>query len=158
MTHVEQTSVHPGKTGAKRQSWRQDNPRSMLLKIIAENPHETQQDEDAILELLWEEVKKNQDTLKTICLYWGTNNYRSIVYAERPSMSRADVDFAKQTIVKRLMVLVMPNGKALKDCNKQDCLKAGGWLTAVGKKLKPGQTVGQVFTEEDLKKILNPPK
>lgn len=154
MAHVD-SSLHPGKTGAKRQSWSQENPRSLLLKLIADNPHETEQDEDAILELLWHQVKKNENALKTICLYWGTNNYRSIVYAARPELTRSDVVAAKLKIVKRLMVLTMPNGKMLRDCNKDDCLKAGGWLVTVGKKLKNNQTVGQAFSESDLRKLLN---
>ena len=155
MTNVEQHTIHPGRTGAKRQSWSHDNPRSFLLKLIAENPHETQQDEDAILELLWEQVKDKQEALRTICLYWSTNNYRSIVYAARPEVARADVDRVKLKIVKRIAEWTMPNGKMLKDCDKADCLKAGGWLTAIAKKLKPGQTVGEVYSESQLRKVLN---
>lgn len=154
MTSLEQ-GIHTGRTGAKRQSFSPQNPRSILLKLIADHPHETNQDEDAILEMLWDEVKGDEEALRTICLYWGTNNYRSIVYAARPEPARADVEQAKLKIVKRLMVWIAPNGKMLKDCNKADCMKAGGWLTTIGKKLKANQKVSEVFSEADLRKALS---
>lgn len=155
MTHTEQATIHPGRTGAKRQSWREKNPRSVLLKLIAEHPHETQQDEDNIVDLLWNTVRKDDDLLKTICLYWATNNYRSIVYAQKNStVSARDVATAKANIVRRLLDFMMPNGKLLRDCTASECKRAGGWLAKIGRQLKPGLTVGQQFNEKTLKAML----
>jgi hypothetical protein len=149
------SSVHLGRTGAKRQSWSEDNPRSILLKLIADNPHDTNQDEAAILDLLWDAVKNNEKVLRTICLYWGTNNYRYIVSSVKVNpILRSQVEEVKEKIVKNLLGWVMPNGKSLGSCTKRDCLAAGGWLTAVGKRLKPNQTVSQVFSEKDLRVMI----
>lgn len=156
--NVQHTTVDQGKTGAKRQSWKKASPRTILIKLIAENPHETRQDEEKILELLWEQVKDDEDTIRVMCEYWGVNNYKSIVYRSDDALKierEKKVKEAKASIMTKILLLDwnMPNGKKLRDCNKSDCVKTGGWLLGVAKKLKANQTVGQVFSEKQLKKL-----
>lgn len=158
MTTTTQTTVDTGRTGAKRQSWK-PNPRSILIKLIAENPHETMQDEEAILELLWEAVKGDEEQLRSICDYWGTNNYRSIVYKADPQKRlarREAIEREKKSIASRIILMdwQTPSGKLLRDCTKQDCKRVGGWLVRVADKMKPRQTVGQAFSEKQLKALL----
>jgi hypothetical protein len=157
-----ETIINEGKTGAKRQSWRGTNPRSILLKLIADNPHETRQDEDRILELFWQAIRKDEDILHTIAVkYWGTNNYSYLVYRRPDSTSRVkkteEVEAAKNSILSKIILLdfVMPNGKPLRECTKQDCQKIGGWLLKVAKTLKPKQMVGEVFSERELRRLAN---
>ncbi len=152
-------TVNQGKIGAKRQTWQTTNPRSLLIKLIGENPHETRQDEQNILDLFWSRVKKNEDMLQAICEYWGTNNYRSIVYRTDPEKKmerQKEIDEAKRIIYGRIILLdwKMPNGKSLRECTKKDCLRAGGWLKKVASKLKPHQQVGQVFSEKQLHALI----
>lgn len=149
------TTLNAGSTGAKRQSWKEVNPRSILIKLIADNPHETRQDEEHIIELLWQKIKGDETTLHNMCEYWGVNNYRSIVYKEDPRR-QLQIDEAKKKIIQRIMLLdwTMPNGKRLRECTKSDCLRAGGWLVKVANKLKPRQKVGQVFSETQLRGML----
>lgn len=154
------TVVNAGKTGAKRQSWKDTNPRSILIKIIAENPHESREDEENILELFWHAVKADEEILRTICEYWGINNYRSIVYKadERMALQRAEeVERAKRSIAAKIILLdwKLPNGKALRDCTKEDCRRQGGWLIKVASKLKARQRVGDVFSESQLRSLLH---
>jgi hypothetical protein len=153
-----QTHINTGKTGAKRQQFHQTNPRTILLQLIAAHPHDTRQDEVAILELFWQKIHNNETILRTICEYWGVNNYRSIVYTtERSQLSRdAEVARTKETIVTKIALLdwKMPNGKALRECNRTDCKTFGGWLTKVAGKMKANETVGQKFSEQQLKTMM----
>lgn len=155
-THT--TEIRTGRIGAKRQTFAKENPRTVLLKLIADNPHDTREDEANILELFWHAVRTNETALRTICEYWGTNNYRSIVYLHNPRNGIArdeEVAKIKASIASKIILSdwVLPNGKKLRDCTKADCLKQGGWLLKVGRKLKKNQTVGQVLSEEQLRQL-----
>lgn len=149
------TEINMGRQGAKRQSFSEKSPRTVLLKIIAEHPHETRQDMEVILDLFWQTIHKNEAHLRTICDYWGVNNYTAIVHVTQPRnqlKENEEVSNIKSSILSKIILLdwILPNGKKLRDCTKTDCTKAGGWLLKVGKKLKTRQTVGQVFSEEQL--------
>ncbi|MCX5495412.1 hypothetical protein OSH11_11900 [Kaistia dalseonensis] len=52
-----------------------------------------------------------------------------------------------------LLDLVLPNGKALRDCTGAECIKAGGFFEAVGKSIKGSQVVDKHLTEADLQNI-----
>jgi len=157
-----QTILNEGKTGAKRQSWGDRNPRSILLKLIADNSHETRQDEDHILELFWQEIRNDEEMLHTIAVkYWGTNNYSYLVYrpdpGSRTKTTAENIEAAKNSILSRIILLDfnMPNGKPLRECTKQDCQRFGGWLLKVARAMKPKQKVGDVFSEHELRKLIS---
>jgi hypothetical protein len=52
------------------------------------------------------------------------------------------------------MNLVMPNGKMLKDSTGAECASAGGWYTKISSRVAPEEVVGNVLSEEQLRKIL----
>ena len=62
---------------------------------------------------------------------------------------------AKAQII--LLDLVLPNGKALRDCTGRDCKqmsgKMGGWLQKIAERVKPTQFVGDVLKEADVRKL-----
>lgn len=74
MTAATET-VAPGIYGAKRQSWRENNPRDSLIKLIKDNPRATEKE---ISDLHWREVCDNMTMLQTIHDYWFANNWRSV--------------------------------------------------------------------------------
>lgn len=49
--------------------------------------------------------------------------------------------------------LVMPTGKKLRDSTKTECAAAGGWYAAIADRLEPGQIVGNVFTEDQVREV-----
>ena len=51
------------------------------------------------------------------------------------------------------MDLTLPSGVRLGDATRDDCLKAGGFYAVIAKKIKPGHTVSQDFSEADLQKL-----
>lgn len=53
-----------------------------------------------------------------------------------------------------LMDLILPSGKRLGDATFAECAKAGGWYIKIAKKGKPGQIVGKVLQESDLRAAL----
>ena len=153
MTHID-----PGLTGAKRASWRDINPRALLAKIIADNPH---LDEQQWRELLWDQVKDDTTLLYAIVEYWLDNNVRSIT-DERTAKKKARVNqtTVKQTLVGKLrdealklLDLVMPNGKTLRQCTGQDCRRFGGWATRIAKHVPAKKMVGDVLSEAQVSKL-----
>lgn len=157
MTHVD-TGVY----GAKVQSWRVANPRALLKEIIDKNPRASR---ETILASFSEKVRANEEMLETVIEAWGANNYNSLIKqdAHNPLARRAQVEEIKAAAVKRirqeaaiiLMDMQMPTGKRLRDCNAVECKKAGGWHIKIAAKLKPGQTVGSVFSESQLRKLFS---
>ena len=51
------------------------------------------------------------------------------------------------------MEMILPNGKKLCDATSEECGKAGGFYVAISKLVKPGHTVSQDLSEDDLRKI-----
>ena len=156
------TMVDAGIYGAKRQTWKK-NPRELLKQLI----DKLGPDEEAVREKFAAKVQNDPDCIDPIIDYWFANNYRSIVHLNRP------VDFGRQraesqtvltsAAVKAIkdratqMVLldmtILPNGKPLRDCTGKDCAKAGGWLGRIAAKIKPGDIVGAVLSEAEIKKL-----
>lgn len=159
MTHVD-----TGITGAKRQSWRHDNPRD-LLKVIIDN--NTQASKEELLELFTQKVfeKGNRALLETIIEYWFANNLHSLFISDsklKRQFMAPQIKKVKDQIRQRikvaagviLMDMVMPNKKRLRDCSGAECATVGGWLSIVAARMPPAALVGQAFDEKTLRAIL----
>lgn len=159
MTHID-----TGITGAKRQSWMHDNPRDILRTIIKDN---AQAGRETLLELFTKAVfdNGNRGLLETIIEYWFTNNLSSLLRSDsrlKAQFSNPDVSKIKQRIRERiqiaagvvLMDMMMPNNKRLGDCSGAECAAVGGWLSVVAGRMSPSQIVKQVFSEEDMRAML----
>jgi hypothetical protein len=173
------TYTDTGTQGAKRQSWREANPRAGLKDLIDKNPDAS---EDEVLQLQWDTVTRgvafkkpeNESMFRTIFEYWFTNNYRSLVTERAPRKPRAasqpavqgqaaeqHVDRLRQSLTKKveekaqllLLDLIMPNGKSLRENTKEDCANTSGWMAKLAARLKPGQTVGAALSEKQVRAI-----
>jgi len=167
MTFTEEPG--PGVYGAKVQSWRHANPRDILKRIIDEHPNE---DKAFIFREFKEQIRDDEDVISAIIEYWFSNNYHSLMgdrperraqrqeeraerAREREKKTEAMAEIIKER-AKKLVILdmVMPNGKLLRDCTGEDCIKAGGWFHKIAARLKnPTDVVGRVFSEKRLRQI-----
>jgi hypothetical protein len=163
-------TLNTGSLGATRQSWKANSPRDLLRRLIEKNPTTS---EERLLTLFTDEVRENEGFLETLIEYWFTNNYRSLtrgtvepaVQAKAREERQAKVAEIKHRVAKHierkaqilLLDLTMPNGKKLRDCTGKECAELGrktsAWLVSLSQKLKPAQTVGEVFTEDKVRSL-----
>lgn len=158
MTHID-----TGTYGAKRQSWRPDNPRVWLKKLLEQNPKASKEE---LLEIFSTSIlqKANQSLLLTIIEYWFANNLHSLLAGDdelkkefaAPTKDKikrqikAKIELAAGTI---LMNTIMPNNKKLGDCIGSEVAVFGGWLSAVASHMQPSAKVARTFTEEELRTL-----
>jgi len=160
MTHIES-----GRQGAKRQTWRDVNPRKLLREIIEDDP-----DGD---EAAWREafIKKIVDELDGIDLegtYTGAcvkytldNAILALAPTRKKSSKLVQKETMKEAIDKAqtkaqailLLHLVMPNGKPLGQCTGADCKRFGGWYAKLGKLVPKGKTVAEVLSESKVRQL-----
>jgi hypothetical protein len=159
MTHVD-----TGITGAKRQSWKHDNPREVLISIIDQHPSAAKEE---LLEIFTQSVleKGRRTLLETIIEYWFANNLHSLLNSDsglRKQFSAPQVSKIKEQIRERikiavgvvLMDMILPNKKRLRDCSGAECSAVGGWLSVVATRMSPSEIVGKKFSEEDVRAML----
>lgn len=159
MTHVD-----TGITGAKRQSWKHDNPRDVLKNIIEKNVRASKEELLGIFtQSLFE--KGNQALLETVIEYWFANNLNSLLNSDvqlRRQFTKPQISKIKEQIRERikvaagviLMDMVMPNKKKLRDCSGAECAAVGGWLSIVATRMPPSAIVGKTFSEQAIREIL----
>lgn len=159
MTHVD-----TGITGAKRQSWKHDNPREVLINIIDQNPSAAKEE---LLEIFTRSAleKGRRTLLETIIEYWFANNLNSLLNSDsglRKQFSNPQVSKIKEQIRERikiaagvvLMDMILPNKKRLRDCSGAECAAVGGWLSVVATHMSPSEIVGKKLSEQDVRAIL----
>ena len=135
--HQGTASVNPGKTGAKVASWETKNPRALLLQIIKDNPHAS---ENAVFGLFLSEVHEDTAYWPALCQYWFRNNYAATLrdtpehkeQAQAPKkeseavVSTHAAKLADKVVAKvdgiALLSLVQANGKQLRDCTGKTLL------------------------------------
>lgn len=145
----------PGRQGAKRQSFREDNPRSVLLALLRKYKGYS---EERLFSLFKDQVEDDEDYRSVFLEYWFTNNYRAAT--RKPSA--AAVREAKAAHRKKvrsiigqvqLLALPMPNGKKLADCTGDECLIFGGWLSRMGVKVGK-RKIGDVLSETQVRNFI----
>jgi hypothetical protein len=163
MTHID-----TGTQGAKRQSWHH-GPRELLLQIIDEMGVD---DHGALLEEFYARTEATTPIQKALADYFFSNHLHYLLRQRSGGPSaggmrvvrakaRARAEQVSKIIVKRvklaadqmLLDWVLPSGKPLRDSTGGECLAFGGWLSTVGSRMKPDQTVGEVFKEKQLRDI-----
>jgi hypothetical protein len=160
MTHVD-----TGITGAKRQSWKHDNPRDVLKNILEQNARAAKEE---LLEIFTRTMfeKGNRALIETVIEYWFANNLNSLLNSD----SRLKGQFSKPQQVTKikdqirerikiaagvvLMDMIMPNKKRLRDCSGAECAAVGGWLSVVSARMSPSAIVGKTFSEQDIRSML----
>ena len=157
------TMIDPGTYGAKRQSWKKENPRDLLKQILDENPRAS---EEKIMRLFESAVRNNEIYFEAILEYWFANNYRSLVHKlptvheniAKKSAATKRANSAKKMVLSAvtkivLLDMILPNGKHLRDATGADCTKAGGWFTRIASVVKPSQRVGEILSENEIQKL-----
>jgi hypothetical protein len=173
--------IDTGIYGAKVQSWRAANPRDLLKRLIAGKQSLSMRD---ALTAFCDEIERpeNEEYRHSVFEYWFSNNYRSLI---DPTPQSAKAAAAKAAAVKAatakaeeeskhaargivqarieqeaktiLLDIILPNGKALRDCTGRECAKLGGkvgaWLGRIAAKVKPGDVVGDVLDEAEVRKM-----
>lgn len=166
------TTLDTGIYGAKRVSYDEVTYRDLVKRIRERDIHASI--EDSFATFLQEiEKPRNKRHLLSALKYAHANAFGSLgrpsPVRRKPSVaeraaSKARQDFLNAAAVQtvragaiRMVLLdfVLPNGKALRDSTGKDCAKAGGWLTKIAASIKPGQKVGDVLSEAQVKKIFN---
>ena len=80
------------------------------------------------------------------------NNLRQkkLTQAQEQREANKAVDKAKALLGYRLLELVCPNGKMLRDCTGSECRSFGGFYARLANKVPPGKKVGNVLDEAGL--------
>jgi hypothetical protein len=167
--------------GATRQTRRLPALRPKLKDMMdgVDNPHDIE-DRKAVKDqfLQFMDSAAGAQYRKTAYLYWFENNYRSMLpdhpEPDKEIALRIERKVAAQAVREKtaaelthrvekaietkaqiiLLDLVMPNGKTLRESNRTDCKQAGGWYMKLADRLKGKQTVGDVWQEADVRKLL----
>jgi len=167
--------------GATRQTRRMPALRPKLKEMMdsVENPHDVE-DRKSVKDQFLQFMHSNAGALfrETTYLYWFENNYRSMLpdypEPEKEIASRAERKAAAQAVREKtaaeytqrvekavetkaqimLLDLVMPDGKKLRESDRADCKRAGGWYMKLADRLKGKQVVGDVWKEADVRKLL----
>jgi len=161
-----------GIRGATKQSWAGANPRDLLKKLIEEH---SGADRPALFRMFIDRLNEEPDAddyKQTIIEYWFANNYHSLVGAAvAPPAEKRSIETTTATTMVRervrekiregaqivLLDMVLPNGKALKDCTGRECRelapRIGEWLERVAKKVRANELVGDRLSEEQVKAL-----
>ena len=161
------TMVDTGTTGAKRQSWHAANPRDLLKQLVERHPN---WNKERLLREFTDNVVDNRKYMDAIIEYWFANNYHSLV--ERPPQPSAhkarkersvgaltmEIEAAVERKAEiKLLEMIMPNGKPLRDCTGGECIKLsskiGGWLLRISKRVSKNQTVGEALNETQVREL-----
>lgn len=163
------TTLDTGTYGAKRISFAETTYRDLVAKLMAKDPGASIDDSFATF---LEEIEKprNRKHLMSALEYAHANAYVALHKPQprKPTPAQAAQEKKQQVAlveqhkqifkVKAFQIvmldLVLPTGKALRDSTGKDCAKAGGWLAAIAKKIKPADIVGKVLSEAEVRQLM----
>jgi hypothetical protein len=158
-------SINPGVRGQTRSTWRDETHlRGVLLRLLAENPDAERDELEAMYLAKTEMVPKliEEALRRAFDNDWNglqkPKRLRPRPTAEEIEETKAKVAAAVETIKAiALLDLVQPNGKKLRDCTGSEVreleAQTPSWFKAIAAKVKPGEIVGQVLSEADLRKM-----
>ena len=140
-----------GRLGSKRSSWSRVHYRDLALKICQDHPEFSV---EALAQVFSDAVIKHPEFMESISIYIMAN----IRAALTPRNGQARGGNIEDRVVKQvaakamtaLMILPMPSGKTLGQSTGEECIKVGGWLERVGKRVGPRGIVGRMLSEKDL--------
>ena len=159
------TSLDTGTYGAKVQSWRRANPRDLLKRLIEENPGVAKAE---LFKTFRDQIRGDdgEEFLDSIVEYWFANNYHSLIEHPAPQLAAnkaekqtkiAEIKEKIKTRVRQeaifLLDTALPHGKTLRNSTFGECAKIGGALSKIASKGRPGQIVGNVLSDTQLRKL-----
>ena len=156
----------PGVLGATRQTWRAKSVRDLLVEIIKDNRKASDRE---LLDKFIERLREEEVYFLAAAEYAFDNALRAL-RREQPIPERTAelVERAAQRVenaavhVKRvaqikakvaLLSIKMPSGKTLAQSTGAECVRAGGWFAAIGKRIKASEIVGNVLDEQTLQRM-----
>lgn len=149
-------NIDMGYQGAKRSSWSRLHYRDLALKICQEHNDASIEE---LAQFFLDALRDHPEFLDSIAVYIMANVKASLSPPRsRPGKnSSIEADVIKSVARKAMeivfMELQMPSGKTLGKSTGAECMKIGGWLSAVGKKVGKTGIVGKKLTEAELKKM-----
>jgi hypothetical protein len=131
------------------------NPNALIGHLIEKHGS----DEATIRKLFLKTVRaqKSGAYRDAIDQWYFTFQFHRLTSTRSPSPSttadevRKSLDKLSAGLLDALVPLV---GKALRDCTRADCEQAGGWFQRIAACVPPGQTVGDVLSEEHLRQLV----
>jgi len=161
-----ETTAGPGITGAKTVSWEHYNPRDLVLRLIREYPNA---DDKTLARHMRDAVLGDEPEYLLPCLLYVVRLTRRAVEEQRPKKTREErtaqkrqhaaqirsrvTERVREQAEKMLLDLEMPNGKRLRDCTGNDCARFGGWYKRLADKVGPRKLIGDVLSEQDVRKL-----
>lgn len=156
-------TIDTGTYGAKRQTFHSASPRAVLLDIVERYPRESN---EKLFDIAFEMLSETPGCLRAVAEYWFANEMRNILRGQ-PKQMRHTTTVAQKTaelkeklqqhIDRRVQIILsemlMPSGVRLRDSERDECARAGGWFSMIADSLADGQRVGDVFDEEHLRRI-----
>ena len=165
MTHTNTITAR-----APRRRQERENPLGLFISIIRQAPKSDQATHrrqlrglllspgyedflDAVIDE-WQRIKYSTahraaapPTLKEI-------KSRAEVRKQEISRELVAVEKAKALIGERLFNMIMPNGKALRECTGAECVQFGGYFIKIGKAVGAKEIVGNVMASGDITSLL----
>jgi hypothetical protein len=154
-------------TGTKR-TRRSPDPRVLMKRLIGEAAHpHLPEEQEAICEEFKEQALAYPKMLGIIVDEWMQKNYRKLLAdfplpgkppQHEPAAKAADVEKRTEALkeavvgaVKQISLLdwKLANGKAFRDCTREECEELGSWMAKIVTRLEPGQLVGDVFKNDE---------
>lgn len=156
-----------GKTGAKRQSWENANPRAILEELVVRYPGRSKDGMCNLFELAILRHPQKDQLIHTMIVYWHSNAWNSLmddrskVTALRitdpkkvAAKAKAVVEAVVEAKARQLLLdVVTPNGKPLKECSGKELTHMGSWMSKIGAAIKPNQIVGKVLNEAQVRRL-----
>jgi hypothetical protein len=151
---MHEASINPGIRGQTRSTWRDETHlRGLLLRLITRHPDATRDELEAMYLAKARAVPVLVD--EASCRAFD-NDLARIQQPPRARPQRpapADIAAATRRLTLALLDLIMPNGKALRDCTGRECRQAGGWLTRVADRVGDHGVVGATLDEQEIAAI-----
>jgi hypothetical protein len=153
---AESTEIEKGLTGAKVQSWEKHNARELLARIVADHPGA---DDEALFHAF---TAESGPYFMEIQRYWFANNLRALKTRPTPIARSVDRVAAQEHFVAKardravemvLLDYMLPNGNMLRDSTFGECAEVGGWLSRLARKGQPGEKVGAVLSEDEVRAV-----
>jgi hypothetical protein len=162
-------NINFGKTGAKRASWKDVNPRATLARIVQLNPD----DEPKWRRDFWAYVKNRENYLRAITEYYldhtiaaikGQNGRRKHqVEDELGGVDEAVTEQALEHVERRVSTATkkafnflgmrMPDGRSIGDWTGRQGRQFGGWVAVIFKGVPAKTKLKDMRSNEEIAKL-----
>lgn len=160
MTSLDTSLSHTKKGAATIRRSSNKNPLEPLARMIEDDPTAS----FGLLFKKWKKIIERDGELLDAVLLYAFRNYHSLIERDNsePQETTETREKRKEAIAKAvetarpylLLEMKMPNGKKLGECTFREVSEFGTIFKLLSTKGKPSQKVGEVLTNDDLKKLL----